>query len=137
MSLLFPEDYEYLISTGLKFIEDEGNRFLVLQNFPVPEGMYVAPGNIPISQVEVLVIIPSNYNTSGTDMLWTHPAITRSDQGAMPNVNGYGAGDNRTFMSKEFCRWSRHYDATSWKPKVDTIVKILGRIEWALQNPGT
>lgn len=137
MSLLFPEDYTYLDSTGLRFVEDEAQRYLVIQNFPLPEGMYITTDTVPITQIEVLVIIPSNYNISGTDMLWTHPAITRTDKGSMPRVNGYGVGHNKKFMDKEYCRWSRHYDGTSWKPKEDNIVKILARIEWALKNPST
>jgi hypothetical protein len=134
MSLLLDEDYEILGNAGLTCEEDEANRFLVITNYPAPVGLYVSGGQ-PVTELEVLVIIPQNYNTSGTDMLWTHPAITRTDGGPMPAVMGYGGGDPRHYKGKEFCRWSRHYNGSSWKTKIDNVEKILGRIEWALQNP--
>jgi len=134
MSLLLEEDYEILKDCGLTYEEDEANRFLVITNYAAPVGLYISDGQ-PVTEVEVLVIIPQNYNTSGTDMLWTHPAITRTDGGAIPAVMGYGGRDPRHHKGKEFCRWSRHYNGSSWKAKVDNIEKILGRIEWALQNP--
>ncbi|TCZ65033.1 E2/UBC family protein [Flaviaesturariibacter aridisoli] len=134
MSLLFDEDYKYLNESNLRYSEDESGRMLVIHNYPLPEGMYMAGGE-PISEAEVLVIIPSNYNMTGTDMLWTYPSLSRADNGPLPNVCAVGGGDNRRFQGKEFCRWSRHYDAKSWRAKVDNIRKILDRIEWALQNP--
>jgi hypothetical protein len=136
MSLLLDSDYEILKESGLKYLEDENNRFLILQNYPLPHGLYLANGN-PITEVEVLVIIPSNYNTAGTDMLWTYPCIKRADGGPLPNVCTNGGGDNRFHGNREFCRWSRHYEPRSWKPKQDNVQKILDRIEWALQNPTT
>lgn len=136
MSLLLDDDYKILNDSGLEYDEDDENRFLVIKNYPVSEGLYISNAQL-VTQVEVLVIIPNNYNMSGTDMLWTYPAISRIDNGPMPNVNVYGGSDNRLFNSKEYCRWSRHYDASSWKPKIDNVQKILSRIEWALKYPST
>lgn len=136
MSLLLPEDYEYLQATDLHFLEDEEKRFFVIENFPLPERMYVLSSGETILQAEVLIQVPNNYNMSGTDMLWTYPPFIRADNGPMPNVNSYGGSDNRTFKEKEFCRWSRHYAGDSWKAKKDGIEKILARIDWALRNPG-
>lgn len=136
MSLLLEEDYKFLEDTNLNYEEDEEKRFFIITNHPLAEGLYVSDEN-PINQVEVLVIIPGNYNMSGTDMLWTYPSITLADNGPMPNVSGYNDLNNHTYNGKEFCRWSRHYEEVSWKPKVDNIEKILSRIEWALRNPST
>ena len=134
MALLFDEDYQTLEESGLEHEEDQTHRFLVIKNFPLTNGLYVHAG-VPLDQVEVLWIVPPDYNTSGGDMFWVHPALSRADGKAIPNVYGFGGGDARHFNGKEYCRWSRHWNRTSWKPKSDNIQKVLNRIEWALKNP--
>lgn len=134
MALLFDEDYEILRDSGIDYEEDEINRYLIIKNFNLKPGLYQYD-NQPADCVEVLVVIPSNYNTSGTDMLWTHPPLVRIDGKPIPAVMGIGGGDARFYKDKEYCRWSRHYNANSWSPKEDNILKILSRIEWALKNP--
>lgn len=130
MALLFEEDYDLLTSSGLKIEEDELGRFLIIKNFPVQEDLYLSQGR-PITDLEVLLIIPPNYNTSGGDMFWTFPDISRADGRPIPN---YG-GDPRIYDSKSYNRWSRHFRAASWLAKVDNVQKILSRVEWALKNP--
>lgn len=134
MQLLFDEDYETLQNSGLIYEEDELNRFLVIKNYPLNSVLYIF-NDLPINEVEVLVVIPANYNTSGTDMFWTHPFLRRVDAKPIPNIMEFGGEDARFFNGKEYCRWSRHYTADSWSPKVDNIQKILSRIEWALKKP--
>lgn len=134
MGLLFDEDYEYLKESGLEFEEDETHRFLVIKNFPLPSGLYIHDGT-SLDKVEVLWIVPSNYNTSGGDMFWVHPALARADGKVIPAAAAFGGGDPRHFKDKEYCRWSRHWPPGSWKPKDDTILKVLDRIEWALRKP--
>jgi hypothetical protein len=134
MPLLLDFDYEILTDSGLKWEEDATNRFLVLKNFPLQPGLYVN-GEQPLSAAEILIIIPSNYNTSGNDMFWTHPALLRADGKPIPAAFGFGQGDARSFEGKEYCRWSRHYDPNSWKPKGDNVQKIIDRVQWALTNP--
>ena len=136
MPLLFDEDYEILLNSGLSFEEDESNRFLILKNYPLKNGLYTF-NNQPIGELEVLVVIPPNYNTSGTDMFWTNPSPQRTDGKPIPAIMPFGGGDARFFLGKEYCRWSRHYTPESWTPKVDNVQKILGRIEWSLKNPDT
>jgi hypothetical protein len=136
MSLLFDEDYKILKESGLEFEEDGGQRFLVIKNFPLPPALYNHNG-VLLDQVEILWIVPPNYNTSGGDMFWVHPALARADGKLIPNVAGFGGGDPRHYNGKEYCRWSRHWPAESWKPKVDNIQKVLDRIEWALKKPDT
>ncbi len=134
MALLFEEDYKILEDCGLFHEEDETNRFLVLKNYPLPSDLYIN-SQVLLDQVEVLLVIPPNYNTSGNDMFWVHPALARADGKTIPAAAGYGGGDSRFFDNKEFCRWSRHYTPQSWNPKVDNIQKMIDRIEWALRNP--
>jgi hypothetical protein len=130
MPLLFEDDYEYLKSTGLKYDEYADQRFLVIRAYPVPEGKYMFEGQ-PVRTVDVLSIIPPNYNTEGCDMFWVHPAISRADGKPIPATGG----DDRVFDNTTFVRWSRHWPADRWRPKVDTIETILSRIDWALHNP--
>lgn len=134
MALLFDEDYQILKASGLEYEEDEAQRFLLIKNFPLAHGLYISSG-VALEQVEVLSIIPPDYNTSGCDMFWVHPALSRSDGKVIPNAFGFGGSYAHHFKGKEYCRWSRHWDQRTWKPKTDNIQKVLDRIEWALQKP--
>ena len=91
-------------------------------------------GGKPISSVDVLNVIPANYNTAGCDMFWVYPQLVRADGKAIPQVSGPNA-DSRTHNGVEYCRWSRHWNKNPWKPKVDNAQTILNRLEWALKNP--
>ncbi len=134
MALLFDEDYVILNESGLEYIEVEDQRLLIITNYPAPKDLYIG-NSVPIDTVEILVVIPTNYNTSGIDMIWTYPHLTRVDGKPIPNASVPNGDDPRYHGEKQYCRWSRHFPPESWKPKVDNIQKILGRIEWALRNP--
>lgn len=131
MPLLLDTDYEELKARGLKIIEDEPNRFLVLPEYVLPDGLYRQKAG------DILVVIPTNYNQGGNDMFWTYPRLVRADGKPIPATNDPGGGDNRAFAGKEFCRWSRHWQSgpSVWKPGKDNIVTILRRLAWALGNP--
>lgn len=133
MPLLLDGDYEALKARGLKMLEDEPNRFLVLPEYMLPDGLYQQKA------ADILVALPRNYNHDGNDMFWTYPRLVRADGKPIPATNDPGAGDNRVFGEKEFCRWSRHWQNGSsvWKPGKDNIVTILRRIAWALGSPDT
>lgn len=135
MPLLFDEDYAFLKSTGLEYEEDEAKRFLILRNYPLTKGLYIAGGK-PVEAVNVLSIIPSNYNTQGCDMFWVHPQLARADGKDIPNIGGPDPNqDSRTHNGVVYCRWSRHWNKKPWRAKQDNIQTILSRIEWALRNP--
>jgi len=133
MALLFDEDYQILKEAGLEYEEDDESRFLIIKDFPLRKGLYVADGQ-PVESVNVLYVIPPNYNTQGGDMFWVHPQLGRADGKVIPQINGPGQ-DSRIFNGTEYCRWSRHWNKTPWKTKKDNIQTILDRIEWALRNP--
>ena len=132
--LLLDDDYAYLGTCGLAHEEDEQLRCFVLKDFPLPQGMYSSGGHV-LRTVNVLVRIPSNYPSAGTDMLWVSPSLTRTDGKSIPAAHVEGQGDASFFKGVEYCRWSRHYADGAWKPGVDGIEKIINRIEWALRNP--
>jgi hypothetical protein len=133
MSLLLDEDYQYLAGTGLEVDEDERSRFVIFRDFPLPKGMY-KDGAETLEAVDVLFVVPGNYNASGGDMFWVHPFLTRVDGKAIPAVSG-PRQDSRTHAGTEYTRWSRHWNGKPWKPKVDNIQTVVDRITWALANP--
>jgi hypothetical protein len=133
MSLLLDEDYCFLDEAEFVYVEDEARRFFVFRNFRLPSGQYKSADEI-LSSVEVLYIIPPNYNTEGGDMFWVYPQLFRADGKTIPNANGPGE-DSRMFEDREFLRWSRHWNNSPWKPKIDNVHRIVDRITWAFANP--
>jgi len=85
MALLFDEDYDTLTESGLEWEEDEDKRFLVIKNYPLPCNFYVHNG-ATVEQIEVLCVIPPDYNSNGGDMFWVNPALVRADGKAIPNA---------------------------------------------------
>jgi hypothetical protein len=133
MPLLLDADYEYLAANGIQIEEDESSRFLIFKAFPLPVGVYVSGGESR-SVVDVLYVIPPNYNTEGGDMLWVHPELSRANGQPIPAASGTGT-DTRIYQGVEFMRWSRHWNNRPWKPKVDAIEKIVDRLTWAFAHP--
>lgn len=132
MPLLLPEDYVELGEQGITFVEDASKRFLILKDFALPSGIYVQ------TTCDLLVVIPSNYNHDGIDMLWTFPRLSRANGAAIPATSGPNE-NGHTHDGKTFCRWSRHWNepAVAWKPGKDKVCTILHRITWALGHPDT
>lgn len=132
MPLLLPEDYVELGEQGITFVEDAPNRFLVLKDFALANGIYVQ------AKCDTLVVIPPNYNHDGIDMLWTFPRLVRANGAPIPQTSGPGE-DSRTYNGNVFCRWSRHWNEppVAWKAGKDNVVTILRRVTWALEHPDT
>lgn len=133
MALLFDDDYRFLAEVGIDHTEDEPSRFLIFKDFSLPGNIYVA-NDLPRTAVDVLYVIPPNYNTAGGDMFWVHPRLYRANGEPIPNANGPGE-DSRTFAGIEYLRWSRHWNNRPWKPKIDNIRTIVDRLTWAFANP--
>lgn len=135
MGLLLDEDYVYLTEIGLKYVEVAEPRFLIFRNFVLPGGVYKSGSEVK-NAVDVLYVIPTNYNASGGDMFWVYPYLERVDGKAIPNVNVGGPGqDSRSHDGIEYLRWSRHWHNKPWIPKVDNVQKIVDRITWAFAHP--
>lgn len=131
MPLLFDDDYEKLRECGITYEESDPHRFFVFTQITLPEGLYT------VAACDVLVVIPPNYNQDGNDMFWTFPRLYRADGKQIPAVLDPAGGDNRILNSKEYCRWSRHWQSGPgmWRPGKDDIISIYRRIVWALQKP--
>lgn len=134
MALLFDSDYTKLNERNISFEEGEPNRFFIFTHYTLPGGMYNH------QECDVLVVIPPNYNQAGNDMFWTYPRLLRSNGVPIPATNDPGAGDNRSWNGREFCRWSRHWNPGApavWRPGYDDIISIYRRVQWALTHPDT
>lgn len=133
MGLLLDDDYAYLAESGLAYVEVEAPRFLIFRDFRLPAGVYKSGTEIR-DVVDVLYVIPGNYNASGGDMFWVYPYLERVDGKVIPNVNGPGQ-DSRTQDGIEYLRWSRHWHNKPWRPKIDNVQTIVDRITWAFAHP--
>ena len=130
MPLLFDDDYRDLEEQGITFEEGESQRILVFKNYQLSSEIYT------FTSCDVLVMIPPNYNQAGNDMFWTYPRPYRSDGRPLPMVMEAGGGDSRNWANREFCRWSRHWEPSCWKPGKDGIISIYRRVGSALRHPG-
>lgn len=131
MPLLFDEDYSKLKDRGITYEEGEQQRFFIFTQIKLPPALYTT------ETCDVLVVIPPNYNQDGNDMFWTFPRLNRTDGKQIPAVLDPAGGDNRIWNGKEYCRWSRHWQAGPgiWRPGRDDIISIYRRVDWALRNP--
>lgn len=131
MPLLFDEDYSKLNDHRYGYEESEPQHFFIFTQLQLPLNLYT------VSNCDVLVVIPANYNQDGNDMFWTNPRLIRSDGKPIPATMDHGGGDSRIWNEREFCRWSRHWSAGNgvWRPGKDNIISIYRRIEWALRHP--
>ncbi|MCL9849488.1 E2/UBC family protein [Ralstonia solanacearum P673] len=131
MALLLGEDYERLAAQGLTWSEVSDCRFLILNDFPLPVGLYT------VARANILVIIEARYPEAGHDMFWTAPQLVRSDGASIPNTENSGSTQNHTIDGVEYHRWSRHWSddmASRWIPGKSNVGTIVQRITWALSK---
>ncbi|MDO8272431.1 MAG: E2/UBC family protein [Gammaproteobacteria bacterium] len=133
MALLFDEDYKTLAEANLAFEEDETSRYLIFKDFPLPPGIYRDEDG-PRLTVDVLYVVPPNYNTEGGDMFWVRHALSRIDGVPIPSISGPNQ-DSRTCKDVEYFRWSRHWNHNPWKAKIDNVRTIIDRLTWAFKYP--
>jgi len=132
MALLLRDDYRKLADKGISYVEDEARRFLVFAPTGLPGRLYT------LSDCEVLVKVPGNYNQAGNDMFWTYPQLVRADGKPIPAASPPG-GESESFGGKVYCRWSRHWTSGSavWRAGRDDVISIYRRVMWALEHPDT
>lgn len=109
------EDEAYLDSLGLPWetIQDGGQRWLLIQEHPLPAG-YI------IEKASVAIRIEGGYPPGLLDMVYFSPALSRAD-GKPINAPSPQQLDGQTFQ-----RWSRHYQ---WRDGIDTLVTHHHRIK--------
>jgi Prokaryotic E2 family E len=110
------EDEEFLESLGVAWeaIREGGGQWLLLHDFPFPDGYNHAAGSIAIA-------IPSGYRTAQLDMAYFHPALIRLDGVPLKQTQVVQQIDGKAWQ-----RWSRHY---SWRADIDWLAIHVAHIK--------
>lgn len=98
-------------------IIDNGGRWLLLHELPVPNGYNH-------KRVTVAVRIEANYPPAPLDMAYFHPELARSDGKSIRALSPH------QIEGRPYQRWSRHY---KWNPAKDTLTSHLLRVEHWLE----
>jgi hypothetical protein len=123
MTFLPSRDREYLESKGFVFQEivDGQNRGIILPKFRLPAQKY------DVSQVDVLIILPSGYPDVAPDMFYLEPWVKLVEGDRYPKATQ----SRLSFSGRSWQRWSRHNN--EWRRGVDGIWTMLKRVEHALE----
>lgn len=115
---LLEKDEAYLDARGL-FWEtiDDGRRWLMLRDFPVPQGYLQASTCLAVE-------IPQNYPTAEIDMFYCQPTLTLASGTKIPQTEC-----RQVINGLEFQRWSRHRNPGQWSPARDSVLSHLGLVE--------
>ncbi|KGK89157.1 hypothetical protein DP73_11405 [Desulfosporosinus sp. HMP52] len=123
---IIQEDKDYLNARGFQWetVMVNNQMWLIVHGFPVPEGY-----NTRV--VDAAVMIPSDYEICGLDMVYIKPALHRT------NGVRIGATDyNETIRGELYQRWSRHRTSQNpWRAGLDNIGTHLDLVEeWLLRE---
>lgn len=123
MTFLPSRDREYLESKGFIFQEvvDGQNRGIILPKFCLPAQKY------DVTQVDVLIILPSGYPDVAPDMFYLEPWVKLVQGDRYPKATQ----SRLSFNGRSWQRWSRHNN--EWRGGVDGIWTMLKRVEHALE----
>jgi len=123
MTFLPSRDREYLESKGFVFQEivDGQNRGIILPKFRLPAQKY------DVSQVDVLIILPSGYPDVAPDMFYLEPWVKLVEGDRYPKATQ----SRLSFNGRSWQRWSRHNN--EWRRGIDGIWTMLKRVEHALE----
>ncbi len=114
------EEAAYLdtLSPEWETIKDGSHRWLLMHDFPIPEGYTV-------DKATAAVDIPLEYPIAQLDMVYFYPAIKRRDGKEIRQTQCPMTIDGKTFQ-----RWSRHYtSAHPWDPNGDSIITHIMAIQ--------
>lgn len=108
-------DEEFLDANypGWETILDGATPWLILNDFPVPEGY-------DHRNVQAAIEIPSGHPNAPLNMVYFLPGISRTNGRQIPNLAP------QTIQGQSWQRWSRHYP---WRTGVDDLVTHIERIK--------
>ncbi len=111
------KDEAFLDASGFRWhTEIDGQRWLIVENYPLPAGYNVAT-------CRVAVDVPPDYPSAKLDMFYCDPPLA---------VNGVAPGQTEARQSiggVMFQRWSRHRPEGSWAPATDSLSTHFAVIE--------
>jgi len=123
--LLADEDLLYLREKEYNFeaLEDGGFICVVIRSFSLPSAY--TPNT-----TDLLLRLPPNFPLARPDMFWTFPHV-KLVNGANPQ-----AADqfDVQFQGRQWQRWSRHFEASHWRPGTDNLKSFLGTIRRELMK---
>jgi hypothetical protein len=107
---LLPNDNDYLERLRLPWETktDGGARWILIYDFPVPLGYNV-------SKTTLAFMLPPSFPTTEIDMMYFHPALSRTDGKGINALSGHQLG------GVPFQRWSRHRNQGEWRPDIDNV----------------
>ena len=104
------QDYANSLSDKLERVLDGGRRWVLLHEFPVPEGYN-------LDKVTAAVMLPVGYPQSAPDMVYFYPALSLASGKRI-----HAAEATETIQGKVYQRWSRHFlPKEPWRPGVDSM----------------
>lgn len=124
--MFLPEfDREYLISKGYDFkeIESNGEKGLIISNYPLPEGKY------NVEKSDLLIVLKTGYPDIPIDMWYFNPGILLLPDNRQANRTNV----TKSFNNINWQRWSRHFPKTEWRAGRDGIHTFLKRVDKALE----
>lgn len=118
---LLSKDEAFLGQSGLHWeAVSEGRRWLIIQDYQLPQGYDVATCTIAIE-------IPTSYPSAQIDMFYCVPHLKLAS-GVIPPTTEH----RETIDGKSFQRWSRHRPDGVWSPVKDGVASHFGLIEESL-----
>lgn len=124
LEVLPPADRAHLEARGISYhvVAENGQSAVILQGYPIPAGKYGC------TSADILILLPAGYPDALVDMFYCDPWLQLSATRRYPNA----ADVPHSFSGRNWQRWSRHSDA--WRPGIDGIHTVLGRIDRALKD---
>ena len=117
-------DREYLRKRFPRFSEtvEEQMICVVLPGFPLPPGLQ-------IERSDLLLRLSQGYPDIAPDMWWFDPPVLRGDGRSFPQTQV-----QEEHLSRNWQRWSRHFEGTQWRPGVDSLESYLALISSELSK---
>lgn len=104
------QDYANRFSDKLERVLDRGRRWVLLHEFPVPEGYN-------LDKVTAAIMLPVGYPQSSPDMVYFYPPLSLSSGKKI-----HAAEATETIQGKTYQRWSRHFlPQEPWRPGIDSL----------------
>jgi len=104
------QDYANRLSDKLERVLDRGRCWVLLHEFPVPEGYN-------LDKVTAAVMLPVGYPQSAPDMVYFYPPLS-----LISGKKIHAAEATETIQGETYQRWSRHFlPQEPWRPGVDSL----------------
>ena len=115
--------YLDMLSPEWEAIKYNGQRWILIPKFPVPEGYTV-------KETVAAINIPLEYPVAQLDMVYFFPALKRKDGKVIGQTQCTKEIDGKIFQ-----RWSRHYSLKNqWNPLGDSIITHIMAIHGWLER---